>query len=185
MTMAVSSAAGASPLLSEARAIAQYIEAGASGPGRRARQTTVASYRQRFTNLAGWGGASLQEKLGAPINTRTLVAFLVTAMCYPVEVDYVRRSGSEWGRHAARVHPGFAQDFHLAATGIGFSDQEARRQWLALAKITATTSLVPDLVAGVVFGVAADALTADSAGPTGKIPIFLVHSITRSRRDPD
>jgi integrase len=172
MTTAVNHAAVTSrPLVSEARALTCYIEAGASVLGRRARRASVAGYRRRFTDLAGWGGTSLEDRLGAAINTRTVAAFLVTATGYPVEVDYVRRSGSEWGMHAAAAHPRVARDFHAAATGIGFSDREARQQWRVLAKITATASVAPGLLDGVVFGLAADVLTASYTTPTGKIPI--------------
>jgi integrase len=160
------------PLAVEADTIASYIDTADSLAGRRARQATVAGYRQTFTDLAGWGAASLVDRLNAHINTRTLVAFLVTATCYPAAPDYVRRSGSDWGRHAALVSPQFAKSFHGAAIGIGFSGAEARRQWLTLAKIAATTSAAPDKMDAALFRLAADALTTAYADLTGKTPRF-------------
>ncbi len=172
-------------MLGEAAALTCYVDAAASGAGRRARRAGVAGFRHSFTDLARWGKASVEDRLAVGVTTRTVAAFLVTATGYPVAADYVRRSGSEWGHHAAMAHPRFASDFHTAATGIGFSDHEARHQWRALAKISATTSVAPSLLDAVMFGLAADALTASYAEPTGRIPISWSTPFARTHRDDD
>lgn len=150
-------------------AIELFIDVADSTARRQARRSTVARYLLVFGDLTGWGAAPLGRRLGVHVDIRTLVAFLITAVGFPVDAKYVRASGSWWGHHAADAHPQFAGIFHRAAITIGFSEIQARCQWRTLAKISATTGIEPQVIPGRHFQVAVDTLTAVHTDPTGRI----------------
>jgi hypothetical protein len=154
---------------SEVVAIDRFIDVPDSAAGRNARRSTVAGYRREFGDLTGWGAASLGHRLGVHVDIRTLVAFLITAIGFPVDAGYVRASGSWWGHYATDVHPQFADIFYRAATTIGFTDIQVRSQWRTLAKISATTGIEPQVLPGRQFQMAVDTLTAVHTDPTGRI----------------
>lgn len=168
--MRAAAAVADSSNFTEARAIASFIELGNSPAGRHVRRKTTIAYLDTFTDLQGWNGASMTRRLGTHVDIRTLVAFLITATYHRVDTEYVRVSGSAWGRHQAAAHPSFARTFHLAAAGIGFSDYEAGRQWQTLAKILVVAAVPPQALDGEQFHRAVDALTAAYANRTGRTP---------------
>ena len=155
--------------MTELIAIDRFIDVADSAAGRNARRSTVAGYRRVFGDLTGWGAASLGRRLGVHVDIRTLVAFLITAVGFPVDAGYVRASGSWWGHCATDLHPQFADIFHRAAITIGFTDAQVRSQWRTLAKISATTGIEPQVLPGRQFQLAVDTLTAVHTDPTGRI----------------
>ncbi|MGI8416586.1 MAG: tyrosine-type recombinase/integrase [Nakamurella sp.] len=156
--------------MTEAQAVGRFIHAAVSVAGRHTRRSTVAHYHRVFGDLTGWGATSLDLRLGARADTRSLVAFLVTATCHPTDPEYVRASGSGWAHHATLLYPQFAVTFHRAAIAIGFSHPQAKCQWRALAKISTTAGIEPKALSGNQFHLAADALTAAHTDTTGKTP---------------
>lgn len=170
MSVSAATAPVQQPMRTEARAIARFIANGGSVAEQQVRHRTTIAYRDTFGDLTGWGAASMTRRLGTHVDLRSLVAFLIAAAGHPVDADYVRVSGSNWGQHVAAAHPGFARRFHSAATSIGFSDAEARRQWQTLAKIIIVAAVAPDDLDSRLFHIAVDALTASHAEATGRIP---------------
>ena len=168
--MSTAAATTGSSHFNETRAIASFIELGNSPSGRQVRRKTTIAYLDTFTDLPGWNRASMTSRLGTHVDIRTLVAFLITATYYRVDVEYVRVSGSAWGRHLAAAHPRLARSFHLAAVEIGFGDDEAGRQWRTLAKILVVAAVPPQALNSRGFHLAVDALTAAHAIGTGRTP---------------
>lgn len=160
-----------SVLLDEPTAITRFTTCGDSPAAHMKRQATVEAFTRAFTDLSGWQQSPLATQLAASVEVRGLVAFLLLATARPASAGYVRSCRSEWGYHAAAVHPDFADTFHRTALALGFSNGEAARQWCTLAKIAATAGSTPNTLDTNIFHTVADELTVTHTDSGGKIPI--------------
>ena len=156
--------------LDEPSAITRFTARGDSPAAQTQRRATVESFTRAFTDLTGWQQSSLATQLAIGVGIRGLVAFLLLATARPASAGYVRACRSEWGLHAAAVHPDFADTFHRTAVALGFSDREATRQWCTLAKIAATAGVTPNRLDANIFGSVSAELTAAHTDSGGKIP---------------
>lgn len=154
----------------QVEAIAAFIGLGRSAVGRQARRKTTIAYSGTFGDLTAWNSAPMAARLAPHVDIRTLIAFLITATSFRVDPEYVRVSGSGWGRHVAAAHPMFARSFRAAAGTIGFGDDEASRQWQTLAKILTVAAVQPETLNSRDFHLAADALTATYDTGSGRTP---------------
>lgn len=157
--------------LDEPTAITRFTTRGDSPAAHKTRRSTVTAFTRTFADLSGWQQAALPTQLDATVEVRGLVAFLLLATERPASADYVKACRSDWGHHAALVHPHFAETFHRTALALGFSDLEAARQWCILAKIAATAESAPNTLDTNTFRLASDTLTVAHTGRAGKIPI--------------
>lgn len=157
--------------LDEPSAITRFTARGDSPAAQTQRRATVESFTRAFTDLTGWQQSSLATQLAIGVGIRGLVAFLLLATARPASAGYVRACRSEWGLHAAAVHPDFADTFHRTAVALGFSDREATRQWCTLAKIAATAGVTPNMLDANSFHSVSAELTAAHTDSGGKIPI--------------
>jgi hypothetical protein len=116
-------------------AITEFIAQGGSQAARSSRRCTATAFACQFTDLTEWMNATPTERLTAPLHVRGLVARLLVATGSRAGADYVTDSGSNWGSHAAIVHPEFFNHFDRTAQLIGFNPTQIKRQWNILAKI--------------------------------------------------
>lgn len=156
--------------LDEPTAITRFVARGDSPAAQTQRRANVEAFTRTFTNLSGWQQSSLATQLAISVGIRGLVAFLLLATARPASAGYVRACRSEWGFHAAAVHPDFANTFHRSALALGFSKHEATRQWCTLAKIAATAGAPPNRLYANIFHSVAAELTAAHTDSGGKIP---------------
>lgn len=141
MTAAASPARAGAAFASAAGAAAAFISDGATVPARSARAWSVRRLDDMFGGLAGWLAAPLARRLDTPTDVRGVAAWLALATAAPVDAAYIAAARAEWGYRLADLEPRLAARFTAAATRLGYSGQQAERQWAALAKLAAVAGL--------------------------------------------
>ena len=153
---------------------AAFVHGAATAMARKQRLAAAAAFALRFGDPASWRLVSLDERLAAPVALRGFAAFGALTDRVAVDAEYVARAGTSWGHHASRVHPQLSALFAATAHRIGFTSQEAQRQWATLAKITAIAGSDPACLYRHRLDAARDQLTAAIAAThNGRAPITL------------
>ncbi len=122
---------------SAAKAAAAFISDGGTAPARSARAWSVQRLEVMFGGLAGWLAAPLARRLDAPVDVRGVAVWLALATGAPVDAAYIAAARAGWGYRLADLEPRLAAAFTTTAARLGYSSQQAGRQWAALAKLTA------------------------------------------------
>jgi integrase len=161
-----------SPQPSQATSVlaAAWVHAGAdTEAARSARRHTLEAFEGEFGDLAGWASAPLPRRLAAPVSVRGFTAWAALRTGTELDVDYVAAVASDWGHHAALLHPEVADTFRGTAERIGFSTPEARRQWALLGQLIAVAGCVPRELHRPVFDAARDHLAAAITASRGRV----------------
>lgn len=84
----------------------RFIDGGGTIASVKHRQRVIVAFQRSFTDLKGWADAPLPDKLAAPVDIRSFVAWAVLAGPFPAGTDYVGAVRSDWGHHAHYLPPG-------------------------------------------------------------------------------
>lgn len=153
-----------------------FIAAGPSlrstqtGAARSARANAVRRLDTTFGGLSGWGQASLDARLGAPVAVRGLAVWLRLATATALDPRFVAVTQADWGQRLADLHPELAARFTQNASRLGFCDQQTKRQWSALAKLVAVTDAHPEQLHRPVFNAARDRIGEALQAARGSLP---------------
>jgi len=155
---------------SAAKAAAAFISDGGTAPARSARAWSVQRLEVMFGGLAGWLAAPLARRLDAPVDVRGVAVWLALATAAPVDAAYIAAARAEWGYRLADLEPRLAAAFTTTATRLGYSGQQAERQWATLAKLTAAAGQPAGQLDRPRFDAARDALAAAVRARHGRLP---------------
>lgn len=104
-----------------------HVDAASSDNGRKCRRLAAARFTSLFGDLAGWQRASTSQRLQAPADVRSFVAFAAVQAQIAIDAEYVVRSASKWGSHQADLDRLTAAAFRAEATAWGSSSGRATR----------------------------------------------------------
>jgi hypothetical protein len=179
VTAAASPARAGAAFASAAGTAAAFISDGATVPAPSARAWSVRRLDDMFGGLTGWLAAPLARRLDAPVDVRGVAVWLALATAAPVDAAYIAAARAEWGYRLADLEPRLAARFTAAAIRLGYSGQQAERQWATLAKL-ATVLLPRGLAPGKRSGARGMGAV---AGPVGASP-RRGHSVPQWLRKP-
>jgi hypothetical protein len=112
----------------------RYLKAATSQGARRCRGHAVEHFRRLFADLDGWLARPVGQRLAAPVNVRSFVAFALVDAGLAVDAEYVVWSASQWGGHHAGFDPVTAATFRAEAISLGFIERESDKMWAKAAQ---------------------------------------------------
>lgn len=139
--------------------VRRYVDAGISDNGRKCRRLATARFTALFGDLAGWQRASTAQRLQAPVEVRSFVAFAAVQARIAVDAEYVVRSASKWGALQADLDPLTAAAFRAEAISLGFIERESDTMWAKLSQIAVIAGSTAALLTPDHYARARDAFT--------------------------
>ncbi len=148
----------------------RYEKAGTSANGSKCRRLAAAQFTVLFGDLTRWRRLPTNERLGAPIDVRSYVAFAVVHARLAVDAEYVVRSASKWGAHQRDLDPVTAAGFRAEAISLGFIERESDKMWAKLAQIAVIAGTSPSLITADEYAGAREAFVQAIRQRWGRLP---------------
>jgi integrase len=148
----------------------RYLKAATGQGARRCRGHAVEHFRRLFGDLDGWLARPVGQRLAAPVNVRSFVAFALVDAGLVVDAEYVVRSASQWGGHHAVFDPVTAATFRAEAISLGFIKRESDKMWAKAAQIAVIAGTTPSLIRPDQYAVARQAWVMAIQARWGRLP---------------